>query len=108
MNDVQLESSSIILAIDNVIAACQQTLESKGRNDVVAKELDALTILKALTIEHWPLSMDDKSKINIGVVAARNLSDWVPNLAGAIMVLDYAIKHDGSGIEKLQAPIAKD
>lgn len=91
----------ILRAIDNVIARCLQSQEKKP-DPVVTKEISALHKIREEVRQQWPLPQNIKSKINIGLVAAKNLSDWNDELANCLMIIDYALTHDGTSLEKLR------
>jgi len=44
--------------------------------------------------DHWPLTHEEKRKVNIGVYAARELEEQADDLAGKLEILDYDIKHE--------------
>jgi len=95
---VSRSKKRVLAAIDEAIAACQKS-QLVHSNVVVAEELDALQTIAAAVRLEWPLSSTFKNKINVGPVAAKNIDDWNPSLASILMRLDYALRHEGSGLE---------
>jgi len=95
----------MLQAMDRILDLCRDS-QSKDFAVSVSKEIESIQYLRDRVAEQWPLSRDIKSDIFIGPYAARNLDDWAPQLAHLIMTLDYALKHNGQGIDELLKEIS--
>ncbi len=93
----------VLYLIDKTIAKCSEVLESSS-DSVVASKLQQLRILRSAVVQQWPLPVEQKG-FRIGAVAAKNLYDWTPKLANAIMQLDFSLKNDGLHIDRVMADL---
>jgi len=79
----------ILAAIGRVVELCR----SAQPDPTIDHEIRQLDALKSAIEDHWPLSPDIKNRIDIGPFAAKNIADWNPALADALMHLDYDLQH---------------
>jgi hypothetical protein len=85
----------VLAAIGRVAELCREALPDAA----VEHEIRELAALKSAVEESWPLPSSVKREIDLGPFAAKNISDWNPALADALMHLDYALQHDGESLE---------
>ena len=90
----------VIKAIDIVISECLASQE-KATDVVVASELSALRDIRLRVQCQWPLPQEIKSRLNIGPVAAKNITDWNRRLGNLLMILHHVLKNDGDSLQKL-------
>jgi hypothetical protein len=90
----------MLQAMDRILELARISQLNKS-STAIAKEIESIQYLRNYVTTDWPLPGNLKSTIYIGPYAAKNLADWTPKLAHFIMTLDYALKHDGQGIDEL-------
>ena len=95
----------VVDAIDGILALCHAS-QKEEPDDVVGWEISKLQELRLVIANRWPLSLEQKSKIYIGVIASRNLADWTPHIAHLLMFLDNTVKHNGLDVDKLAVEIS--
>jgi hypothetical protein len=82
----------LIAEVDRVLALCM----AEPRDPSVAYEIEQLqmirTVLEDSTLESNG-RFGGKIQIVIGAFAAKNIADWNPPLADALMSLDYKLRH---------------
>jgi hypothetical protein len=94
-NSAQQEA---LAAIGRVASMCR----SAQPDPTVDHEILQLEALKSAVEDHWPLPPMVKNRIDLGPFAAKNIADWNPDLADALMQLDYALQHDLSRLPEAQ------
>ncbi len=101
----QVDSQADMLcAIQRALDLCNAS-QNAASDPVVVAEIEALQMLADAVCRQWPLDEEVKKRINIGPVAARNIADWNPGLANALMTVDYALRHDGVGVKDEDATL---
>lgn len=90
----------ILQAMDRILELARIS-ERNQSSSAIVKEIESIHYLRNFVANDWPLPATLKSSIHIGPYAAKNLADWAPKLAHFIMTLDYALKHDGHGVDEL-------
>ncbi len=96
-----VDQATVLWAITQVMDQCR-TSEASQPDAAVRAELVALATLYSFIRQQWPLSEQMKQKIDLGPVAAKNIADWNPALADSLMILDYALRHDGEALSDLR------
>jgi len=87
-------------SIDAAIGLCRDALGARP-DEAVAYELRQLESLEDAVSRHWPLPQQTKDRMDLGPFAAKNIADWNSSLASVLMKLDYALRHDGEGLESV-------
>jgi small subunit ribosomal protein S1 len=80
-------------AIQEAIALCKDVLNA-GPDEAVAYELRQLEVLEDAVSHRQPLPQIMKDRMDLGPFAAKNIADWNPTLANALMRLDFSLRHE--------------
>jgi small subunit ribosomal protein S1 len=80
-------------AIQEAIALCTDALNA-GPDEAVAYELRQLEVLEDAVSHRRPLPQHMKDRMDLGPFAAKNIADWNPALANALMRLDFSLRHE--------------
>ncbi len=99
--------TSALHAVEDVLDQCHAS-QLIAQDAAVALEIQALNTLVTVVRAQWPLTDEFKSRINLGPVAAKNISDSNPGPAESLMTLDYALRNNGKGLPEAFAPSAVD
>jgi hypothetical protein len=80
--------SELIAEVDRVLALCM----AERREPSVDYEMEQLYLIRSALEKAYPES-GLPGNIVIGAFAAKNIADWNPALADALMGLDYRLRH---------------
>jgi len=97
------DASAHSLALQAIQLVLEQCYASQQEQPdlTVGEEITALETLSKAVGKQWPLPEEITSSINLGPVAARNISDWNPALADSLMKLDYGLRLDTETLAQL-------
>jgi hypothetical protein len=93
----------ILHAIDLVLNQCIAS-QLQAPDVAVGQEILGLQNVRKIVEQEWPLTPENKARLNIGVVAVKNISDWNQDLALSLMTIDHVLKYDGDSLYRLLGP----
>ena len=87
--------AEMLSRIDTTIAETENLLSAQG--DLLLKSfLKELKRYRALVSDHWPLTEGEKSSVDIGRVAVRELDDVYPEYTALLSRLGVLLVSEGS------------
>jgi hypothetical protein len=100
MSEFPAKQEDVLVAIRRVAELCMASMPDAA----VEYALREVRAIELIVEEHWPLTAGEKEQIGLGVFAVRNLDDWNPVLATALMRLTSSLRRDGQSLERIFDP----
>lgn len=85
---MKMVKSQILGEIDSALQACRAELERLPADKALKNECSALESIHTKVLDHWPLTSEERARINIGLYAIRELEGINEDLAAQMATLE--------------------
>jgi hypothetical protein len=90
-----LPKTQILTEIDSALQTFQAELRRLPADKALQAGYSALQGIRDHVMDHWPLTADEKRRINIGIYAVRELEGFSDDLVAQLTTLDTHLTREG-------------
>jgi hypothetical protein len=91
-----MTKDEILQKVDEAIRMCSELRVRAPADRSLAKMYQALELIRAEVLDHWPLSKEERAQINIGIYAVRSMEGLYDQLVHKVTRLDHYLKSANS------------